>query len=303
MSATVLVASSGPIMPDPADFLQHLRVVVRASPATIRAYANDVGQFLRWLEAAGGELTIEQLNRPTLFRFMASLEGLRPNTVRRKLHALGSWFGYLIECGAIQHNPAYRLPLPRRERCLPRYPSEHQIQVAMAACRTLVEKAVVWLLATTGVRRAELLGLDLDDLDLDGGQIRVLGKGNKERVIPLPTATVEVLIEYLEARGHEPGPLLLNRSRKRLGVTSLRRLVRRVLRRAGLPEDSFSTHSFRHAYCSMLIRSGADIAVVRDLAGHGDISVTGTYLHSNSISRQAAVDNLPVLAVGGEGDE
>lgn len=291
------------VMLDPAAFLQHLKVVVRASPATIKAYASDINQFVAWFQERVGQLSLEQFTRQTLFGFMASLDGLSPNSVRRKVHALGSWFGYLLECGVLQHNPAYRLPLPRRERSLPRYPSDEQVRAVMAACRRPVEKAAVWVLSTTGVRRAELLGLDLADCDLDGRQIRVLGKGNKERLIPLPTATVEVLIQYLHARGDAAGPLLVNRAGERMGPTSLRRLLQRVMRRAGLGDEQFSTHSFRHAYCTSLIRSGADIAVVRDLAGHSDAAVTSAYLHSDTSSRKAAVERLPIVAIGGEGND
>lgn len=278
---------------DPQEFLSHLQTVVRASEATVKAYAADVRQFLAWLSATTGGAGPEHLTRQTLFRYMSSLQGLGPNSVRRKIHAIGSWCRFLVECGVIPNNPAQRLPLPRREQKVPRYPSSEQIVDLLAACRTRLERSALCLLATTGVRRAELLGLDLADLDLENGDIRVFGKCRKERVVPLPYQTVQVLRDYLESRGTAPGPLLKNRAGNRLGITSLRRLLTRLAKRAGI--ESTNPHAFRHSYCSGLIRNGVDIGTVRDLAGHGCVSVTGNYVHSDGLSRRSAVQRLPVL--------
>jgi site-specific recombinase XerD len=280
-------------------FLEYISGYRKCSQATVVAYGHDLQDFLAWAKANHSSLDLHDIDEPMLMRYLARNSRLSANTLRRRIHCLSSFLEFALRQGLVTRNVARHLPLPQRDRRLPRYPGTEQIRDIVAACRTPLEKAAIWLLVTTGVRRAELLGLDLDDLDLDSGQIKVLGKGNRGRWVPLPEATVEVLCSYLQGRGMTPGPLLLNRAGQRLGPTSLRRLIQRVMRRAGLEDEQFSTHSFRHAYCTSLIRSGADIAVVRDLAGHGDISVTGRYVHSDGLSRRVAVEQLPVLTMGG----
>jgi integrase/recombinase XerC len=204
-------------MPGHQDFLQHLRSVARASELTVKAYAGDIRHFTAWLQTAVGNPGPESLTRPMLFRYLSSLEGLSPNTIRRRLHALGSWFGDLIECEVLKVNPTHRLPLPRRERSTPQVPTPDQASQLLAAAITPVERATIWLLVTTGLRRAELADLDLADLMADGTELRILGKGNRERLVPLPAHCQEVLRVYLSRRGLESGPLLLNRAGKRWG--------------------------------------------------------------------------------------
>ncbi|MHB8995896.1 MAG: tyrosine-type recombinase/integrase [Armatimonadota bacterium] len=290
-------------MPDPQDFLQHLRGVARASELTVGAYAGDIRHFMAWLQTAVGNPGPEHLTRPLLFRYLSSLEGLSPNTIRRRMHALGSWFGYLIECEVLKLNPTQRLPLPRRERSTPQVPTPDQASQLLAAAVTPVERATIWLLVTTGLRRAELANLDLADLKANGTELRILGKGNRERLVPLPAQCQEVLHSYLSARGPDAGPLLLNRAGKRLGLTSLRRIFTRLLRRAGLTQEGFTLHSMRHSYATMLVRAGVDLGVIRDLLGHSDLAVTSIYLHSDLRSKRVAVEQLPVLTIGGGDDE
>lgn len=290
-------------MPAPQDFLQHLRAVARSSEQTVIAYGGDLKHFVTWLASAVPDAGPEHLTRPVLFRYLSSLNGLSPNTIRRRMHALGSWFNYLIEAEVLERNPAQKLPLPRRERTTPHVPSPDQIVRLLEAAVTPVERATIWLLATTGLRRAELANLDVSDLQTDETELRVLGKGNRERLLPLAGQCQEVLREYLAARGRDPGPLLLNRAGKRLGLTSLRRTFSRLLRRAGLGNEGFTLHSMRHAYATMLVRAGVDLGVVRDLLGHSDLSVTSLYISSDLRSKRVAVELLPVLTMGGGGDE
>ncbi len=286
-----------------SDFLSYLSDFRHCSPATTTAYRGDITSFLTWCREQGIDASPSSLNRQTLFRFVTSLAHLRPNTTRRRLHALGSWFRYLIELGAMRSNPAHGLPLPRRERKLPHYPTADQVRSLLDAAIKPVERAVIWLLATAGLRRAELCDLDLDSLSADGTELCILGKGNRERIVPLPAQTQRILAEYIALRGDEPGPLILNRAGNRMGHTSLRRIFARLLRRAGLAEEGFSLHSMRHSYATMLVQAGVDLGTIRDLLGHSDISVTSIYLHSDLRSKRTAVERLPILGGGGDGDE
>jgi len=281
-------------------FVNHLETCRKSSPLTVSAYRRDALSFLDWCRRQGLTPLLSDLSHPLLVNYLDSLPGLSANTVRRRAHALGAWFKWLVGKGLLDENPARELPLPHRVRRLPAFPSSQQSEGLLAAARSPLEKAVVWLLLTAGLRRAELLGLDLGDVSPGCDEIRVRGKGNRERLVPLPEQTQAVLREYLGIRDRDPGPLLFNRAGNRLGVTSLRRLFRRLVRRAGLEDERYSIHSMRHGYATMLLRAGVDLGTIRDLLGHSDISVTSVYLHTDLRSKRDAVERLPVLREGGE---
>lgn len=273
-------------------YMQHLAAVRRLSANTLSAYYSDIGHFLRWCEAAHRIVTADQIGQALLLDYVASQAHLSPNTIRRRTHALSGWFWYLVKRGELVSNPCDDLPLPRRERADRKCPSGREVARVLAAARTPLEKAIAYLLAGTGVRRAELIGLDLVDVAEDRSEISVLGKGSKPRRIPLPHSVREALHGYLAARGTRDGPLLLSRVGTRLGTTSLRRIFDRLIRRAGLADRGYSLHSMRHAYASSLVRAGVDLGTVRDLLGHSDLQVTSLYIHSDARTKRDAVELL-----------
>jgi site-specific recombinase XerD len=275
-------------------FLKHLSSYRRCSSLTVRAYASDARQFLAWCGSRGMQLVPEILTRAVLLDYFAGLGTLRPNSIRRKTHALSAWFKHLVERRVVEANPCEGLVLPHRERRTPRFPSAEECEALVRTARKPVEEAAIWLLLTAGLRRAELIGLDLEDLSLERGELRVFGKGRKERTVPLPQQTQAVLQHYLETRGTQAGPLLLSRVDTRLGVTCLNRLLQRLLHRAALEDAGYSLHSLRHSYATLLLRAGVDLATIRDLLGHGDISITSAYVHSDVRSRREAIERLPV---------
>ena len=284
-------------------YLQHLRAVRRLSPNTLVAYESDIRHFLRWCEDAHPIAEADQVTPALLMDYLASQANLSPNTIRRRVHALSGWFGYLVKRGELESNPCDELPLPRRVRAERKCPSAAEVASILAATRTPLEKAIAYLLAGAGLRRAELLSLEVGEKSGDLAEITVRGKGNKLRQVPLPISVRHVLQEYLTARGTSPGPLIITRKGTRLGTTALRRIFERLLRRAGLTDRGYSLHSMRHAYATSLIRAGVDLGTVMSLMGHSDISVTSVYVHSDVKSKRAAVELLPLGAGAGECDE
>jgi len=292
-----------PIAATVPDFLGYMSGIRNAAPLTVKAYSGDIRHFLAWIAENAVTLRCATLTRDVIFRYLTNLGQLSPNTVRRRVHALSSWFNYLVDTGQLGSNPARGLPLPPRKRKLPACPTVEQCEKLLAAAASGLEQAVIWLLATAGLRRAELVGLDRDDLSADGSELHITGKGNMSRTVPLPHRTQQVIAEYLAARGDDQGPLLLNRVGKRLGPTSLRRIFQRLVRRAGLEECGFTLHSMRHGFATMLVKAGVDLGTIRDLLGHSDISVTSIYLHSDLHSKRDGVERLPILQIGGGGGE
>ncbi|NSW58701.1 MAG: tyrosine-type recombinase/integrase [Armatimonadetes bacterium] len=284
-------------------YLQHLRAVRRLCPNTLAAYDSDIRHFLRWCEEKQPIAGAGQVAPALLMDYIASQAELSPNTIRRRVHALSGWFGYLVKRGELESNPCDELPLPKRARAERKCPSPQEVASILVAAKTPLEKAIAYLLAGAGLRRAELLSLEVGETPGDLAEITVRGKGNKFRQIPLPVTVKQVLHEYLAARGTAPGPLIITRKGTRLGTTALRRIFERLLRRAGLADRGYSLHSMRHAYATSLIRAGVDLGTVMSLMGHSDISVTSVYVHSDVKSKRKAVELLRLGAGAGEGDE
>lgn len=288
-----------------ADFAVHLRAERGLSTHTRRAYASDVRQ----LAAALAGTPPDRVQAEDVRGYLASLHGRRhPSTLGRKLAALRTFFRFLVREGRVRLDPTVGIPSPRTPRRLP-----HPLPVD--DCLTLVEsepadegegapdpkalrdRALVELLYGAGLRVGEVTGLDVRDVDLHRGDVRVRGKGNVERVVPLPEQSRRALARYLEAR-RQPGllaqPLFTSlRARKpgtpprRLGARDVRRVLRGRALRAGLP-DRVHPHRLRHSYATHLLDMGADLRQIQELLGHKSLSTTEKYT-AVSVDRLAEV--------------
>ncbi len=274
------------------DFDLHLRAERNVSPHTRRAYLSDLRQLVAFV---GEEWEPAQVGAAQVRAFLASLHGRRhPATLGRKLAALRSFFRWLARAGRCRLDPTADLPLPRAPKSLP-----HPLPVD--DCVALMEgprgparargewlerrdRALAELLYGAGLRVGELCGADVRDLDLHRGEIRVLGKGGKERVVPLPAAAREALEAWLALR-RGPGllaePLFTARGprsghARRLGVRDARRVLRRRARAVGIA-DRVHPHRLRHSYATHLLDMGADLREIQELLGHASLSTTQRY--------------------------
>lgn len=286
------------------EFLSYLGGYQGASPLTVEAYARDLARLERFLRGSRLPTEVGQISSRHLQAFAVSLSGLAPASIIRALNATSSLFSYLVRSGAVESNPVAGVVKPRPKLSLPRVPSTEECRRLVQAAPSARERALVMLLLTAGLRRAEVLGLRSADLAADLSQVRISGKGGRERVIPLPAQTQQVLGEYLRQR--PPGEWLFpNRAGRRTGNTTFYRLFRRLLRRAGLGAENLTPHSLRHAYATTLLHSRVDIKTVQTLLGHADLSSTSRYLHTDAETKRAAAEALPdflaAAETGGDG--
>jgi integrase/recombinase XerC len=275
-------------------FELHLRAERNLSPHTRRAYASDLAQFAAQLDPA---LTPERVTAVEVRRFLAGLHGRRhPATIGRKLAALRSCYAYLIREGRCRLDPSAGIPTPRGEKRLPRpLPVDDCVRLmetprspgpdAAATPAERRDRALVELLYGAGLRIGELVALDVRDLDLHRGDVRVLGKGGKERVVPVPAAARAALAAWIDAR-RRPGllsePLFVSLRRRADGVRRLsardaRRILRARARRAGIA-DRVHPHRLRHSYATHLLDMGADLREIQELLGHASLATTEKYL-------------------------
>ena len=269
---------------DVAAFLALL--AARRSPRTVDAYRRDLARLSAFLGKALAAATREELERYT-----ASLraEGLSAATIARRTAAARSFFRHLQLLGTRGDNPAAELATPPRVRRLPRTlsPGEAERLIAAAtgtAPRTLRDRALVELLYGAGIRVSEAVGLEKGGVDLEERLVRVLGKGGKERVVPIGRPAAEALRRYL-ARGrpfldrrHRP-ELFLNAKGGPLTRAGAFLILRRLAETAGLEPGRVHPHLLRHSFATHLLEGGADLRTVQELLGHADLGTTELYTH------------------------
>jgi site-specific recombinase XerD len=283
---TAAVTADRPSLEPPlARYLEALRAA-GASPATVRAYRADLGQYARWLAAAG--VGLAAVDARLLRRYAAYLGSLRyaPATAARKLSAVRSAHAWLRERGLADTDPAAVVPGPKRVRTLPATLARGELDRLLApaphAPRDLRDRALLELLYGAGLRAAEACSLRLADVNLERAELRVIGKGDRQRALPLGSRAAAALDRYLRlgrprmARGGVREVFVSVRGRP-LHPSDVRRALDRALRRAGLAHRS--PHALRHSFATHLLEGGADLRSIQELLGHASVSTTQVYTH------------------------
>jgi len=285
------------------EFLDYVRHYRGYSPLTVRAYGTDLRMFREFLESRLGRVpSPAEIKREQIIQFGVSRKGAAPLTLRRKYACLASLFGFLQDMGYLQGNPARRLPLPRVSEYVPVFLSEEMAQKLIAAADTPWTKAAVVLLLSTGIRRSEAVGITLDDLNLEERQLLIRGKGDKERVVPLTDQVVEAIQAYLPHRTKTESRHLFVSAWKGHPIHGrcINRMLKIVVGKAGLAGQGITPHKLRHTFATHLIRNGVDIRTVQELMGHSELETTAKYLHSDTRTKQTAVEKLNGLLGSGQ---
>jgi integrase/recombinase XerC len=274
-----------------APFIMHLRA--RAlSAATERSYRTAVERLIAWYDDQG--IDWHTPSRADLRRYIALLsEDGERSTVQQRLAALGTFYRFWVRQGSVAKDPLHALARPKREKRLPDVLSQAQVEqlIAQAAIGTsaplaLRDTALIELLYGAGLRIAEVVAINLADLQLGRGEVKVTGKGDKQRVALFGAPCRRALESYLSdgrpalaALAATPGTaLFLNRSGGSLGERGARARLDDIARAAGLPE-AFHPHTLRHSFATHLLDGGADLRVVQELLGHESLGTTQVYTH------------------------
>jgi len=274
-----------------ASFLTHLDRERNASPHTIRAYAGDLSRFCAHLqEELGRDPKPKDVDHLAIRGFLARLhrEGLKKSSAARKLASLRTFFRFLCRDGVLKTNPARPLLSPRMERRIPTYLQESEVagvlQVEGDGDAALRGRALLEMLYATGIRCAELVGLDLREVDFEARMVRVLGKGRKQRIVPYGKRAHEALLAYLPARIRmrpRSDALFLNLRGGRLTDRSIRNILNDQLRKVAFSRR-ISPHTLRHSFATHLLERGADLRAIQELLGHASLSTTQRYTHVNA---------------------
>jgi integrase/recombinase XerD len=268
-------------------------LATRRAPRTVEAYRRDLAQLGAYLDKPVADATTEELERYTA---QLRADGLSPATIARRTAASRSFYRHQQLLGVRTDNPAGALDLPRRPRTLPKTLSPGEVERLIAAAvgtqpRDLRDQALVELLYGAGLRVSEAVGLEKAGVDLDGRLVRVLGKGNKERVVPIGRPAAEAVRRYL-ARGrpyldarHRPD-LFLNARGGALTRAGAFLILRKLAAKAGLEPGRVHPHLLRHSFATHLLEGGADLRSVQEMLGHADLSTTELYTHVSDRRRR-----------------
>jgi integrase/recombinase XerC len=281
-------------------FMHYLALEKNASPHTCRGYRKDLEGFEDFLKSSGmylnptGGVEIEKVDRMAIRKYLSFLHRKnRKSSIARKISTLRSFFKYLIREQVIPSNPAKSVSTPKVEKTLPTTLTVDEAFRLMESPKSIPgtssevskesrvrDRAILELLYSSGLRVGELVGLNFNQLDPELGIVRVMGKGRKERIVPVGVKAIDALKAYLEGRGGltEDAPIFVNSSGGRLTARSVGRLIKKYTRHSGIFRK-VSPHSLRHTFATHLLDAGADIREIQEMLGHSSLSTTQRYTH------------------------
>lgn len=265
-------------------FIRYLGIERNYSQHTILNYKLDLADFGKFLADA----PIEKVDYLALRKYLALLRerSLSARSINRKLSSLRSFFKFLTREGYLKTNPTLVLSSPKQEKHLPQFMTEEEVLKLIESTfpkdkedeRSLRDRAILEAFYSTGMRVSELAGLDIDDIDFIGGIVKVMGKGKKERIIPIGEIAIAAIRKYLDKRKRQTSALFLNKNGTRITTRGIENIVYKYITLAGI-KQGVSTHTLRHSFATHLLNRGADLRTVQELLGHANLSTTQIYTH------------------------
>jgi len=272
------------------EFLDYLRDIRRYSKHTIRNYRIDLFQFIRYLYKNSPDLLILEIDKDSVKEFLFSLHAkkLSDKSIARKVATLKSIFNYMSKNNIIDKNILESIRSPKVSKKLPHLLSEKEVRkllsIDLSDNRILMEMCVLELFYATGIRISELVRIKIQDIDFNEKVMKVLGKGNKERIVILNNSSIELLKKYMNAFCEQNqiylfGSLIKkNKLTKHISEKAIYNIAKKHLKRIS-NDEKLSPHSLRHSFATHLLQSGADLLSVKELLGHDSLSSTQGYTH------------------------
>ncbi|MCM3797247.1 site-specific tyrosine recombinase XerD [Caldibacillus thermoamylovorans] len=274
------------------DFLHYLIVEKGLAENTIQSYRRDISAYLIFIEKKLQITDINHVTRVHIMQFLSCLkdEGKSARTIARHIASIRSFHHFLILDKIVDHDPTVHIETPHPELKLPKVLNTDEVDTLLntpdlTTTLGLRDKAMLELMYATGMRVSELVNLNINDVHLSLGFVRCLGKGNKERIIPIGKMATEALKEYLEKarpklinQKNKTDSLFMNHHGQRLSRQGFWKILKQIAVKAGI-EKELTPHTLRHSFATHLLENGADLRSVQELLGHSDISTTQIYTH------------------------
>lgn len=274
------------------DFIHFLIVEKGLAKNTIISYERDLHHYLHYLKNVEGILDLNDVSRGHIVHFLGFLKEQKKSskTLARHIASVRSFHQFLIRDKATDHDPSVHIESPKMERTLPKVLNLQEVETLLDSPKLkdhfgFRDKAMLELLYATGMRVSELIGLNIGDAHLTMGFVRCIGKGNKERIIPIGKTAATALEQYLEkgrpfflTKRISEDALFLNNHGKRLTRQGFWKILKKLANVAGISKE-LTPHTLRHSFATHLLENGADLRAVQEMLGHADISTTQIYTH------------------------
>lgn len=274
------------------DFIHFLIVEKGLAKNTVISYERDLKSYLKYLKNIESITSLNDVQRVKIVHFLGHLkeQGKSAKTLARHVASIRAFHQFLLREKATDHDPSVHIETPQLERSLPKVLNMQEVETLLDSPIIrdhygLRDKAMLELLYATGIRVSELIGLDIGDVHLTMGFVRCIGKGNKERIIPIGKTAAKALERYLQegrnhfvSKKHKDEALFLNHHGKRLTRQGFWKILKRLAMEAGIQKD-LTPHTLRHSFATHLLENGADLRAVQEMLGHADISTTQIYTH------------------------
>lgn len=275
------------------DFTTYMRYELNRSAHTVSAYARDILQFVEFMNRQTGLFTVTDIKSADIRRWLRELSsvGDKPATIRRKTQSLRSFFAFLKHKGEVETNPCSDIILAKLPSKLPEIVATEDMEQLLNHAPVLPDSdydevrdhLILLLLYSTGMRQAELLGLHVKDFDVARQELRITGKRNKQRVVPLPEEVCHAIVHYLDLRPDAPGcnttdaQLLTKKNGEPMNKSCLYRIVKTKLASTACRKKS--PHVLRHTFATAMLNNGADLNTVKEYLGHASLAATQIYTH------------------------
>lgn len=274
------------------DFTHFLLVEKGLAQNTIVSYERDLKSYTKYLKKVEKITNLQEIQRIHIVHFLTFLkeQGKSAKTLARHIASIRAFHQFLLRDKAVDDDPTVHLETPKQERSLPKVLNLQEVEQLLEAPKGdnhfgLRDKAMLEVLYATGIRISELIGLNSGDVHITMGFVRCIGKGNKERIIPIGKSAVEAVQKYLDegrpsfiSKKHRDDALFLNHHGKRMTRQGFWKILKRLASEAGISKE-LTPHTLRHSFATHLLENGADLRAVQEMLGHADISTTQIYTH------------------------
>jgi len=273
------------------DFMHFLIVEKALAKNTIVSYERDLKAYVKYIKTVENVQSINGIGRIQIVHFLGHLkeQGKSSRTIARNIASIRAFHQFLLREKVAEQDPSVHIETPQLERTLPKVLNLQEVERLLEAPMLtthygLRDKAMLELLYATGIRVSELIGLNLDDAHLTMGFVRCIGKGNKERIIPLGRTAATAIQEYLDKgrpqfiKNQREESLFVNHHGRRLTRQGFWKILKGLTKEAGIEKD-LTPHTLRHSFATHLLENGADLRAVQEMLGHSDISTTQIYTH------------------------
>lgn len=274
------------------DFIHYLLVEKGLSKNTLVSYERDLKSYIHYIQSSENINSLQEVQRIQIVHFLGFLrdQGKSSKTIARHVASIRSFHQFLLREKVVDHDPSVHIDRPKLERSLPKVLSLKEVERLLDSPKAndhygVRDKAMLELLYATGIRVSELIGLNIEDAHLTMGFVRCIGKGNKERIIPLGKTASDAIQKYLDearplfvSKKYMDKALFLNHHGKRLTRQGFWKILKRLTTEAGIQKE-LTPHTLRHSFATHLLENGADLRAVQEMLGHADISTTQIYTH------------------------